>query len=87
MPNPCSYFYFDIKFGNRLYSKEKRPGFPLWNIIYYQNWYQSKSDYMDRAILCQIDLETYFFVQTWIDLKDKILEKKVFRISNHFVLD
>ena len=26
MPYPCSHFYFDIKFGNRLYSKEKRPG-------------------------------------------------------------
>ena len=24
MPYPCSYFYFDIKFGDRLYSKEKR---------------------------------------------------------------
>ena len=24
MPYPCSHFYFDIKFGNRLYSKEKR---------------------------------------------------------------
>ena len=23
MPYPCSHFYFDIKFGNRLYSKEK----------------------------------------------------------------
>ena len=27
MPYPCSHFYFDIKFGDRLYSKEKRePG-------------------------------------------------------------
>ena len=24
MPYPCSHFYFDIKFGDRLYSKEKR---------------------------------------------------------------
>ena len=24
MPYPCSHFYVDIKFGNRLYSKEKR---------------------------------------------------------------
>jgi hypothetical protein len=29
MPYPCSHFYFDINFGNRLYSKEKRPGSPL----------------------------------------------------------
>ena len=29
MPYPCSHFYFDIKFGDRLYSKEKRPGSPL----------------------------------------------------------
>ena len=28
MPNPCQ-FYFDIKFGERLYSKEKMPGTPL----------------------------------------------------------
>ena len=26
MPYPCSHFYFDIKFGDRLYSKENRPG-------------------------------------------------------------
>ena len=26
MPYPCSHFYFDINFGDRLYSKEKRPG-------------------------------------------------------------
>ena len=25
MPYPCSHFCFDINFGNRLYSKEKRP--------------------------------------------------------------
>ena len=25
MPYPCSHFYFDINFGDRLYSKEKRP--------------------------------------------------------------
>ena len=24
MPYPCSHFYFDIKFGDRLYSKENR---------------------------------------------------------------
>ena len=41
MPYPCSHLYFDIKFGDRLYSKEKRRAWP--------NWYQSKSDYMDRA--------------------------------------
>ena len=29
MPYPCSQFYFDIKFGDRLYSKENRPGSPL----------------------------------------------------------
>ena len=29
MPYPCSHFYFDIKFGDRSYSKEKRPGSPL----------------------------------------------------------
>ena len=29
LPYPCSHFYFDTKFGNRLYSKEKRPGSPL----------------------------------------------------------
>ena len=29
MPYPCSHFYFDINFGDRLYSKEKRPGSPL----------------------------------------------------------
>ena len=29
MPYPWSHFYVDINFGNRLYSKEKRPGSPL----------------------------------------------------------
>ena len=29
MPYPCSHFYFDIKFGNRLYSKEKKPSSSL----------------------------------------------------------
>ena len=29
MPYPCSHFYFDIQFGNRLYSEEKRPGSPF----------------------------------------------------------
>ena len=29
MPYPCSHFYFDIKFGDRLYSKENRLGSPL----------------------------------------------------------
>ena len=49
MPYPCSHFYFDIKFGDRLYSKEKLSSSFL-NIICRQNWYQSKSDYMDRAL-------------------------------------
>ena len=26
MPHPSSHFYFDINFGNKLYSKEKKPG-------------------------------------------------------------
>ena len=26
LPYPCSYSYVDINFGDRLYSKEKRPG-------------------------------------------------------------
>ena len=29
LPYPCSHFYFDINFGDRLYLKEKRPGSPL----------------------------------------------------------
>ena len=29
MPYPCSYFHFDIKFGNRLYWKEKRKAWPF----------------------------------------------------------
>ena len=29
MPYPCSHFYFDINFGDRLYTKENRPGSPL----------------------------------------------------------
>ena len=29
MPYPCSHFYFDIKFGVRLYSKEKKRGWPV----------------------------------------------------------
>ena len=29
MPYPCSNFYFDINFGDRLYSKEKRLVSPL----------------------------------------------------------
>ena len=29
MPGPCSGKKFNINFGNRSYSKEKRPGFPL----------------------------------------------------------
>ena len=54
MPYPCSHFYFDIKFGHRLYSKEKRLSFSLLNIICRQIWYQSKSDYMDRAKDCKV---------------------------------
>ena len=50
LSRPCSHFYFDINFGNRLYSKEKSLASSLWNIICYQIWYQTKSDYMDRAI-------------------------------------
>ena len=49
MPYPFSHFYFDIKFGDRFNSKENRPGSSLFNIICCQIWYQSKSDYMDRA--------------------------------------
>ena len=30
---PCSHFYFDINFCNRLYSKEKRPGSPVLFLI------------------------------------------------------
>ena len=29
LPYPCSHFFFDIKFGHRLYSKEKRSTLPL----------------------------------------------------------
>ena len=29
IPYPCSHFYCDIKFGDILYSKEKRPGSPF----------------------------------------------------------
>ena len=29
LPYPCSHFYFDIKFGDRLYSKEKRRAWPV----------------------------------------------------------
>ena len=29
LPYPYSHFYFDIKFGIRLYSKEKRRAWPL----------------------------------------------------------
>jgi hypothetical protein len=29
LPYPCSHFYFDIKFGDRLYSKENRLSWPL----------------------------------------------------------
>ena len=29
MPYPCSHFYFDTKFGDRLYSKEKRRVWPV----------------------------------------------------------
>ena len=29
MPYPCSHFYFDIKFGDRLYSKEKKRVWPV----------------------------------------------------------
>ena len=50
MPNPCSHFYFDIKFGDRLYSKEKRPGSPLLFWIWSVAKFESKSDYMDRAL-------------------------------------
>ena len=36
MPYPCSHFYFDINFGNRLYSNEKSPGSPflvwIWSV-------------------------------------------------------
>ena len=32
MPYPCSHFYFDIKFGNRLYSKEKRR---VWTLLFW----------------------------------------------------
>jgi hypothetical protein len=29
MPYPCSHFYYDIKFGYRLYSKDKRRALPF----------------------------------------------------------
>ena len=32
MPYPCSHFYFDIKFGDRLYSKEKRRA---WHVLFW----------------------------------------------------
>ena len=34
MPYPCSHFYFDIKFGHRLYSKEKRRAWPISRIFF-----------------------------------------------------
>ena len=37
LPYPCSHFYIDIKFGDRLCSKDKRRAWPI--------WYQHKSDY------------------------------------------
>ena len=39
MPYPCSHFYFDIKFGNRLYSKREEESLvsSLLNIICRQN--------------------------------------------------
>ena len=59
MPYPCTHFYFDIKYGDRLYSKEKRHSSSLLNIIGRQVWYQSKSDYMDRALAMVESLFTY----------------------------
>ena len=48
MPYPCSHFYFDIKV---IFKREEESlASSLLNIICRQNGYQSKSDYMDRAI-------------------------------------
>ena len=44
MPYPCSHFYFDI-----FKREEESLASSLLNIICRQNWYQSKSNYMDRA--------------------------------------
>ena len=60
MPYPCNHFYFDIKFGHRLYSgpwtfaKTTTLASSLLNIICRQIWYQSKSDYLDRALGSQV---------------------------------
>ena len=56
MHYPCSHFYFYINFGDRLYSKEKRQGSPL--------WCQSKSEYMDRA------LGGIFYIVGWLTDSD-----------------
>ena len=32
MPYPCSHFYFDIRFGNRLYSNKKKRAWPVFPI-------------------------------------------------------
>ena len=34
MPYPCSHFYIDINFGDRLYAKEKKSGSPFLFCIY-----------------------------------------------------
>ena len=40
MPYPCSHFYVDIKFGNRLYSEEKRRAWP-WNFDFFFSIFES----------------------------------------------
>ena len=49
MPNPCQ-FYFDIKFGERLYSKEKMPGTPLLFIFIFAFKKKKKKKRIERVL-------------------------------------
>ena len=54
MPAPCSGKKFDINFGNRLYSKEKRPGSPLFEYNLLPNLrktHTTKKVKKDRAVM------------------------------------
>ena len=52
MPYPCSHFYFNIKFDDRLYTKEKRPDSPLlfwiWSVAKFD--IKVKVTYMGRVL-------------------------------------
>ena len=72
LPYPCSHFCFDIKFGDRLYSKEKRKALPVFFWIKsvakfdikvkVTTWIGQKGDNYELYIYCPLLDKTIFFL-------------------------